>query len=128
MFKKFAALVLVAALFCTLGGTPAFAQNKPLPDTKKNEFSDLPDSALAVKKETQPGGSLKADIQKLVADARAGKGVSVTDPQNQPKQSNSLSKGTKIAIVAVIAAVVILVIVFIHEKNNFFDDDTLIFQ
>jgi hypothetical protein len=128
MFKKFAAFVLVCALLCTLGGTSAFAQNKPLPDTKKNEFSDLPDSALAVKKETQPGGSLKANIQKLVADARAGKGVSVTDPQNQPRQSNSLSKGTKIAIVVVIAAVIIITIVAIHAKNNLFDDDTLIFQ
>lgn len=128
MFKKFAALVLVAALFCTLGGTPAFAQNKPLPDAQSKVVSDLPDVAIAVKKEAQPGGSLKADIQKLVADARAGKGVSVTDPQNQPRQSNSLSKGTKIAIVAVIAAVVVLVIVLVHEKNNFFDDDTPIFQ
>ncbi len=125
MFKKYAALVLVAALFCTLGGTPAFAQNKPLPDNKTNEFSDLPDSALAVKKEAQPGGSLKANIQKLVADARAPKGVSVTDPQNQPKQSNSLSKGTKIAIVVVIAVAIIITIVAIHAKNHLFDDFNL---
>lgn len=128
MFKKFAALALACALLCTLGGTPAFAQNKSLPDAQSNAVSASPDSALAVKKEAQPGGSLKADIQKLVADARASKPVSVTDPQNQPRQSNSLSKGTKIAIVAVIAAVVVLVIVLVHEKNNFFDDDTLIFR
>lgn len=128
MFKKFAALALACALLCTLGGTPAFAQNKTLPDAQSNQLSASPDSALAAKKEAQPGGSLKADIQKLVADARASRAVSVTDPQNQPRQSNSLSKGTKIAIVAVIAAVVILVIVLVHEKNNFFDDDTLIFR
>lgn len=122
MFKKFAALALTCALFCTLGGTPVFAQNKALPDAKSNEISDAPDSTLAVKKEAQPGGNLKANIQKLVADARAGKGFSVTDPQNQPKQSNSLSKGTKIAIVAVIAVVIIITIVAIHAKNHFFDD------
>ncbi len=125
MFKKFATLVLIAALFCTLGGTSAFAQNKPLPDTKTNEVSDAPDSALAVKKEAQPGRSLKADIQKLVADARASKAVSVTDPQNQPRQSNSLSKGTKIAIVVVIAAAIIITIVAIHAKNHLFDDFNL---
>jgi hypothetical protein len=128
MFKKFAALALACALCCTLGGTPAFAQNKSLPDAQSNKLSASPDSAPAIKKEAQPGGSLKADIQKLVADARAGKGVSVTDPQNQPRQSNSLSKGTKIAIVAVIAVVIIITILVIHEKNNFFDDDTQIFK
>ncbi len=128
MFKKFAALALVATLFCTLGGTSAFAQNKLSPEAKTNAVSASPDSALAIKKEAQPGGSLKADILKLVADARAGKGVSVTDPQNQPKQSNSLSKGTKIAIVVVIAVVIVITIVAIHAKNNLFDDDTLIFR
>jgi hypothetical protein len=127
MFKKFAVLALVAALLCTLGGSPAFTQNKHLPDAQSNETSASLASSAIAKKEAQPGGSLKADIQKLVTDARAAKAVSVTDPQNQPRQSNSLSKGTKIAIVAVVAAVVILVIVFIHAKNNFFDDDTRIF-
>jgi hypothetical protein len=128
MFKKFAALVLVAALFCALCGTPAFAQNKPLPETKSNEFRDPTGFAPAVKKEAQPGRSLKDDIQKLVADAREVRAVSVTDPQNQPHQSNGFSKGAKIAIVAVIAVVIIIAIIVVHEKNNFFDDDTQIFR
>lgn len=125
MFKKFAALALVVTLLCTLSGTPSFAQTKPLPDAQASGANDSSDSALALKKETQPGGSLKANIQKLVADARAGKAVNVTDPQNQPRQSNSLSKSVKIGIVVGIAVAVILIIVFVHERNHLFDDFTL---
>jgi predicted PurR-regulated permease PerM len=125
MFKKFSAFALVAALLCTLSGTPAFAQTKPLPDVQSNEVSGSTDSTLALKKEIQPGGSLKANIQKLVADARAGKAVNVTDPQNQPRQSNSLSKSVKIGIVVGIAVAVILIIVFVHGRNHLFDDFNL---
>jgi hypothetical protein len=125
MLKKFTTLALVAALVCTLGAPPAFAQNKPSTNVIWNKVNDSPDSTSAGKKEAQPGGSLKASIQKLVLDAKAGKGFSVSDPQNQPRQSNSLSKATKIAIVAGIAAVIILVIVVVHEKNHFFDGAVL---
>ena len=126
MLKKFAAVMLVAALVCTLGVPRAFAQNKPSLDADSNRISNS-DVDYAGKQGMQSGARLKASIQKLVADARAGKGVSVSDPQNLPRQSNGLSKGAKIAIVAVIAVVVILIVIVVHSKNHFFDD-ALIFQ
>ena len=125
MFKKFAAISLVAFLMCTLGGAPAFAQNKSASEVKWNTIKDSSDSGIAGKKEAQPDRSLKADISKMVAEAKAGNGLRVVDPQNQPKQSNSLSKATKIAIVAGIAVVIILIIIVVHEKNHFFDGATL---
>jgi ABC-type enterobactin transport system permease subunit len=122
MFKKFASLALVATLICTLCGHAAFAQNKLSPDIMSNRGIVAPDFNSVEKKEAQTSTSLKADLGKLVAEARAGKGLSVSDPQNQPVQSNSLSKTAKIGIVVGIAVVVILVIIVFHEKNHFFDD------
>ena len=125
MFKKIASLVLVTALACTLCGTPAFAHTSSNPDDKPSKTGTQPDSSSTGKREAQPEGSLKADILKLVADAKAGKGVSVTDPQNQPRQSNSLSKGAKIAIGVGIAAAVLLIIYLAVDKAP--DGDVRIF-
>lgn len=121
MFKKFASLALVATLICTLGGTPAFAQTSSQPlDVKSTVVNDPPDSVSAGKKVAQPSEGLKANIQKLVADARAGKGLgTIIDPQNQPRQSNNLSKSVKIGLIVGVAAAVILIIVFIKAKNDF---------
>jgi hypothetical protein len=122
MFKRFASLALVATLICTLGGTAAFAQTLPQPDARSNSVNELPDSGFAGRKEAQSSEVLKANILKLVADAKAGKRLVVLDPQNQPRQSNSLSKTTKIALVVGVAVVVILIIVIVHAKNHLFDD------
>jgi hypothetical protein len=120
MYKQIASLLLVAAIVCTLGGTPCFAQTSSLPDAGSNKENSLPDSGIKEKKEAQQKSSLKAGIAKLVADAKAGKRLSVSDPQNQPAQSNSLSKGWKIGIV-VIVALVIVTFVAIHVSHHLFD-------
>jgi hypothetical protein len=120
MFKQIASLLLVVAIVCTLGGTSGYAQTSSLPDAGSNKEKGLLDSGINEKKDAQQKSSLKADIAKLVSDAKAGKRLSVSDPQNQPAQSNSLSKGWKIGIV-VIAALVILTFVSIHISHHLFD-------
>ena len=122
MFKKLASLVLVATLICTLCEATAFAQTSSQLDAISNRVNDSTDYGSAGKKATQSHVSLKADIQKLVAEAKAGEGLSIANSQNLPRQSNSLSRGTKIAIGVGVAVVVILIIVVVHEKNHFFDD------
>lgn len=122
MFKTFASLALVVTMVCSLGGASAFAQTSPQPTAKSSRISELPDSSAAGKKEAQSSKGLKDDVQQLIADAKAGRKLSIIDPQTQPKQSNSLSKTTKIALVVGIAVVVILIIVVIHAKNHLFDD------
>ena len=119
MLRKFASLLLVTALLCALGTVPAFAQSLSTQARLRSEGSD---PNFVGKEEAQSNRSLKADISKLVEDAKAGKGLSVRDPQNQPAQSNSLSKGTKIAIAVGVAAAVILIILFVHARNHLFDN------
>ncbi|HKR01921.1 MAG TPA: hypothetical protein VJT09_14670 [Pyrinomonadaceae bacterium] len=122
MLKKYACAALVVTLVWTLFAPRSYAQTAPPPAVKADEVSETRESATVVKRETRAGATLKADIDRLVSEARASKRLAIVDPQIQPKQSNSLSKGAKIAIIAGIAVVVILIIVIVHEKNHLFDD------
>jgi hypothetical protein len=121
MLNKLASLVLFTALVCTLGGIPAFANTPTLPDDK-SKGAEAPSDSGVTKKEAQPNERLKADIVKLVAEAKAGKVKPAAQPQSQPVKSNNLSKGTKIAIGVGIAVAVIAVIVIVHTRNHLFDN------
>ena len=116
MFKKITSFVLVAALVCALSGTPVFGQTALKSNTKSDRTDDPSSYGSAGTKDITAGTSLKDNISKLVADARAGKRLSVSDPQNQPRQSNGLSKGAKIAIGVGIAAAVLLIIYLSVDK------------
>lgn len=120
MFKKISSILLVAALACTLCGTRGFAQTSAIADTGSKKAGDLQDSGVAGKTEAQQSRNLKAEISKVVADARAGKRLSVSDPQNQPAQSNSLSKGWKI-VIGVSIALVVLAIYAVHVSHHLID-------
>ncbi|HUQ32898.1 MAG TPA: hypothetical protein VM095_12335 [Pyrinomonadaceae bacterium] len=123
MFKKFASPALIAALACPLCGPKAFAQHKPQAEAEAYRVNDSSFSNPAGEKGAQPNDGLKAHIQKLVSEARAGKGLSaIPDPQNQPKQSNSLSKSVEIGLVVGIALAIVITIVVIHARNHLFDD------
>lgn len=120
MIKKIASIISIVALVSTLTSIPAFAQSF-FGSTKAIGADGASGVVTNVKVEAQPARTLKADVSKMVADARAGKALRVVDPQNQPAQSNSLSKTVKIAIAVGVALAIVLTIVFIHERNNFFD-------
>jgi hypothetical protein len=122
MIKRISSVITIAALVCTLTSIPAFAQSSSVSASKEIDPDGASGIAANVKAESQPTRTLKADVSKMVADAKAGKGLRVVDPQNQPAQSNSLSKTVKIAIVVGVALAIVLTIVFIHERNHFFDD------
>ncbi len=118
MLKRFASAALVAALVLSLGGTSAFADTAPQPDNKSGEAAARAGTGTEAGKEAQPNEKLKADILKLVADAKAGKtGMAFPRPQ-QPPQRNSLSKGQKIAIGVGIAVAVIVVAVAVAGRNT----------
>src|SRR3954471_4055931 len=109
MLRQIASLFLVGTLLFTFCGTNALAQTLPTPDAKPGERTNAQASGPGVKNEARTGASLRAEVSKLIASAKAERGVNVTERQIQPKQSNSLSKGAKIAIVAGVALVVILI-------------------
>ena len=114
MLNKFASIVLVAALVCTLGGMPAFANTPPKPDAKTGGAAARPDSGTEAGKVVNE--KLRVDILKLVADAKAGgKGVTLPRPQIQSAHRNNLSKGAKIAI-GIGIAVAVVVLIFVSKR------------
>lgn len=126
MLKKFATVMVVFALFCTLGVHTAFARGSSNPESKgkaTDTASELvgPDKSGVAPIE-KPNGKLRADMLKLVRDAKAGKVMLPAKSQIQPAKSNNWSKGTKIAVgVGVAVAVVVLILVVKHEKDHFLD-------
>lgn len=123
MFKKLASATVVIALVCTLCGTAAFA-NTPSNVVVKLKAETSSTSIDASKKEPRPNTGLKTGIDKLITDVKAGKVAPAARPQIQPAKSNSLSKGTKIAIGVGIAVLVIALIVK-YQKDHLFDNFNL---
>lgn len=104
MAKRLVSFVTLVALTCCLCVSSAFGKNgsdakepaaKPAPAAEKNKTSD----------------KLKADVTKMVADAKAGKLKMPAQQFPQPKRNN-LSTGAKIAIVAGIAGALIFIILW----------------
>ena len=109
MLNKFATIVVVAALICTLAGTPAFAQLPDHPGAKTQNAAGRPDAVTDVG--SLVNEELRAGILKLVTDTKAGGNVvRFPRPQIQSPQRNNLSKGAKIAIGVGIAVAVVAVI------------------
>jgi len=111
MIKRISSLPLVALLILTLCGSSTYARTSPGDEGKPAENTA---SDRAAKK--QSNEKLRTDILKLVVDAKAGKVMPATRPQ-QPKNSNSLSKGAKIGISVGIAVAVIAIIVIAKDKG-----------
>jgi hypothetical protein len=108
MLNRFTSVVFITALVCTLGRTPAFGQVTPESDVKPKQTRAL--SAPETAKSVPANVRLRADMDRLVADAKAGK-IAPSAAQMQPATRNNLSKGKKIAIgVGIAVAVVIIVL------------------
>ena len=120
MLKKHLSGLLVLVLVFTFGAisghalTRADLENEPRISALAGEYDRFAEP------EMQPPAKLRADMEKLIADARAGKVTPAARPQIQPAKSNSLSKKAKVAI-GVGIAVIVLAIIIKHEKDNFFN-------
>jgi hypothetical protein len=104
----------VAAALFILGGTSVSANTPTRPEAKTETAINQPAPRAEDGKELKPGEKLKTDVRKMVADAREGRsGPALRTPQQQPPpQSNSLSKGQKIAIGVGITVAVLAIIYF----------------
>ena len=117
MLNKSASIVLVAALVCTFAGTPAFANTPAKPGVNTRGAADRPYAVTEAGKVVNE--ELRAEILKLVADAKAGSNVvTFPRPQIQSPHRNNLSKGTKIAIGVAIAVAVVAVILVSTRCDN----------
>ena len=117
MLKKFASIVLVVALVCTLAGTTTFAKTQSQPGAKTHGTVNRADAVTEADKVVNE--KLRAEIFKLVAHAKAGgNAVAFPPPQIQSPQRNNLSNGAKIVIGVAIAVAVVAVILVSKRCSN----------
>ena len=112
MNKRITSLPLVALLIFTLCGSSTYARTSSGDEVKPAEKTASEEGA-----KKQSNEKLRTDILKLVADAKAGKLTPATRPQ-QPKNSNSLSKGAKIGIAVGVAVAVIAIIIIVKADKG----------
>ena len=115
MKAKLLSMIIVMAMISTVGGTSIFARAND-PRTKDEETRTSADTASSAKGKVAENPRLKRDMQKLLADAKAGK--IAPRPQQLPNGGRqNLSTGAKIGIVAAIAGAIFAIIV-IHQVNS----------
>ncbi len=119
MLKKFASLMLVFALICTLVGPSALASTPSDPESKPRAVGTSTESSPVTRSAAKLNEKLRADVRKL-ADARAGQVAPAARSQIQPARSNNLSTKAKVAI-GVGIAVIVLALVVNHARKHFFD-------
>jgi hypothetical protein len=109
MIKKLISLATAVALVCCFCGISVYANGTdPKVPTVKT-------ATPAEKSQAQE--KLKADVAKLVADAKAGKLKVPAQHFPQPKRNN-LSTGAKIGIIAGIGAAIILIWVLVTLADD----------
>jgi hypothetical protein len=113
MLKRIASMTLVTLIVFTFCRSSAYARASSEDEVKPAENTATDDTA-----KKQVNGKLRADMLKLVADAKAGKVAPAPRTQMQPEKSNNLSKGAKIAIGVGIAVAVIAIIVVVKADKG----------
>ena len=112
MIKRIGSLTLTLVVITTLFATQTFAT------TSGDELKPAEDSSASRKAAEVRNEKLREAFNKLVADAKAGRVAPAPRPQMQPAQSNSLSKGTKIAIVVGVVVAVVAIIVIANTGGG----------
>jgi hypothetical protein len=107
---RLVSLAVVAVMVFTFSGITVFAHVGSDP---VGETSEPASSATEIK----PNEKLRADILKLVADAKAGKIAPASRPQFPHSRGNNLSTGAKVGIVAGIAGAIVLFVI-LHKLNS----------
>ncbi len=112
MLKRILSMLTAAALTCAAPLVNASAQVTGAASTKAV-------AGVAVTKPgAEAGAGLKADILKLVAEARTRGAGQAPPPRRQPVQAHGFSKGQKVAIGVGVAAAVILVILLTRRDDS----------
>jgi hypothetical protein len=111
MIRRLASFMLAASILCALGVTSASANTPTGAEVKPEAAGNQPAPRADGDREAKPGEKLRADVSKMVADARAGRNGTTMPPRQQqrPQQSNNLSKGQKIAIAAVVVGALAII-------------------
>ena len=108
MIKQLISLATVVALVCCFCGVSVYANGT---DPK------VVPAPVTPAEKSQAQEKLKADVTKLVADAKAGKLKVPTPHFPQPKRNN-LSTGAKIGIIAAIGGAIVLIWVLVTLADD----------
>jgi len=109
MTRKFVSLVTTCALICCLSGTLAFGMSG-------SDAKEPAEKAPPVEK-SKANEKLKADVNKLLADTKAGK-IKMPAQQFPQPTRNNLSTGAKIGIIAAIAGAIVLIAIVKHVTSD----------
>jgi hypothetical protein len=112
MTKKLLAFPLVLALMLCVCATSVFAEGVTSEPGTPSEVKET-----SVKGTGKANAKLKKDMEKLLADVKAGK-VAPRQQQFPPTAKNNLSKTTKIAILAAAVGSAIFLIVLFHDLSK----------
>ena len=115
MTKKVVSLVVAVTLVCCLCKTPAYGSSSSDPKEPTVKTATPAETSSAEKSKAQE--KLKADVTKLVADAKAGKLKVPAQQFPQPKRNN-LSTGAKVGIIAAIAGAIVLIWVLVTLADD----------
>ena len=113
MFRGIATLTLVLVLISAVGQTSARAQAFQENEVKAAETGVTSSATGELSNE-----KLRTAVNKLVDDVKAGRIAPAAKPQIQTKNSNHLSKGTKIAIGVGIAVAIVAIIVVVKADKG----------
>ena len=117
--RRIYSVLTMVALICGLSGGAALAQTTAAVRSEAASLSAGSEPEAAGRPAARAGISLKAEMLKLMAEARAGKVSQSTPPRPRPPQSNALTKGQKITIgVGVAVAVVVLAIILSRDNGS----------
>jgi hypothetical protein len=108
--KKMVTGGIVAALICCVC---VIAQGKTEPETAKATTT----SASSASTDSKRNEKLRADVQRLVSDAKAGK-LKMPAQQFPAPQRNNLSTGAKIGIIAGIAGAIIVIAILAKLNSD----------
>ena len=109
MTKKLISVATVVTLVCCFCGVSVYANG---PDPKVP-----PVKTVTPAEKSQAQEKLKADVTKLVADAKAGKLKVPAQHFPQPKRNN-LSTGAKVGIIAAIGGAIVLIWVLVTLADD----------
>jgi hypothetical protein len=109
MMKQLISLATVVALVCCFCGVSVYANgtDPKVPAVK----------TVTPAEKSQAQEKLKADMAKLVADAKAGKLKVPSQHFPQPKRNN-LSTGAKVGIIAAIGGAIVLIWVLVTLADD----------
>ena len=109
MIKQLISFATVVALVCCFCGVSVYANGT---DPKVP-----PVKTVMPAEKSQAQEKLKADVTKLVADAKAGK-LKVPAPHFPQPKRNNLSTGAKVGIIAAIGGAIVLIWVLVTLADD----------